>query len=77
MAVAAKLVSAMSNALRELERNPAIGSPTMGQTLGIDGLRTWRLDGFPLSYWYFEAQDHLDVARLVGHSQDPSTVAVG
>ena len=75
--VAAKLVRAMSNALQQLALNPAIGSPTMGQALGMPGMRTWRLDGFPLSYWYFEREDHLDVARLVGHGQDASLIAIG
>ena len=75
--VAAKLVRAMSNALQQLALNPAIGSPTMGQALGMPGMRTWRLDGFPLSYWYFEREDHLDVARLVGHGQDSAAITVG
>ena len=75
-AVAANLVGALSKALRELERHPAIGSPGMGQMLGIAGLRTWRLDGFALSYWYFEEVDRLDVARLVGHGQDPAGIAL-
>ena len=75
--VAAKLVRAMSNALRQLALNPAIGSPTMGQALGMPGMRTWRLDGFPLGYWYFEREDHLDVARLVGQGQDPAEITVG
>ena len=75
--VAAKLVRAMSNALQQLALYPAIGSPTMGQALGMPGMRTWRLEGFPLSYWYFEREDHLDVARLVGHGQDPAAITVG
>ena len=74
--VAAKLVRAMSAALQRLTLNPAIGSPTMGQALGMPGMRTWRLDGFPLSYWYFERDDHLDVARLVGQGQDPAEITV-
>ena len=67
----------MSNALQQLALNPAIGSPMMGQALGMPGMRTWRLDGFPLSYWYFEREDHLDVARLVGHGQDSAAITVG
>ena len=75
--VAAKLVRAMSTALRQLALNPAIGSPTMGQALGMPGMRIWRLDRFRLSYWYVEREDHLDVVRLVGHGQDPAEITVG
>ena len=67
--VAAKPVEAMSKALAELELNPAIGSPTLGKAIGVEGLRTWRIDGFPLSFWYFERDDHVNVARLIGHRQ--------
>ena len=44
--------------------------------LDIDGLRAWRLDGFPLSLWYFERADHVLVVRLVGQRQDPDYLAV-
>lgn len=54
-----------------------MGSPAIGQELDIDGLRAWRLDGFPLSLWYFERADHVLVVRLVGQRQDPEGVAVG
>ena len=40
-AVADKLVKAMAKALQDLERNPYIGSPTLGRLLGIDELRTY------------------------------------
>jgi toxin ParE1/3/4 len=72
--IAMKLVDSLQKALLELERNPAIGSPVMGQALGIDGLRVWRIDGFPLSFWYFERLQHIDVARLVGHRQDAELI---
>ena len=74
--VALKLVDALEEALQLLQINPAIGSPTMGQTLAVTGMRTWRIDGFPLSFWYFEREAHLDIARLVGHRQDADNVDV-
>ena len=48
--VAAKLMKAMAKALVDLELNPPIGSPTMGRVLSIDELRTWRLQGFSLTF---------------------------
>ena len=68
---ALRLVSALEQALLQLSRDPGIGSPTIGQALEIEGLRSWRLNGFPLSLWYFERERHVDVVRLVGQRMEP------
>ena len=68
--VAQRLRRAAQDALERLELDPAIGSPALGKTLGVEGMRVWRIEGFPLSLWYFEREDHVDVARLVGQRQD-------
>ena len=34
------------------------------------GLRSWRVSGFPLIWFYFEREDSLDVVRLLGERQD-------
>lgn len=75
-AVADKRVEAMAKALQDLERNPCIGSPSLGGLLGIDELRTWRQQGFPSTFWYFERADHIDVIRLVDQRQDQGDVEV-
>ena len=76
-AVANKLVKAMAKALQDLERNPSIGSPALGRLLGIDELRTWRLQGFALPFWYFERADQIEVIRWLGQGQDQGDVEVG
>ena len=53
-----------------------MGSPAIGLEFDIDRLRAWRLDGFPLSLWYFEQAEHVLVVRMVGQRQDPGFVAV-
>jgi toxin ParE1/3/4 len=68
--VAVRLVKTLLKAQAELGRDPAIGSPALGKDLGITGLRTWRISGFPLTYWYFERADCVDIIRLVGQRQD-------
>lgn len=68
--VAEKLVRTLEKALHTIAENPAIGSPALGRELGIDGLRTWLIDGFPLAFWYIERETHVDVVRLVGQRQD-------
>ena len=75
-AVANKLVKAMAKALQDLERNPSIGSPALGILLGIDERTTWRLQGFPLTCWYFERADHIEVIRWVRQRQDQGGVEV-
>ena len=72
--MAHRLVAGLAKATGEIEAHPAIVSPRLGQALGVEGLRTWRIDGFPLSWWYFERFDHVDIVRLVGHRQDPSGI---
>lgn len=68
--VATRLIDALQRALDALEANPSIGSPALGRAIDVEGLRTWRVDGFPLTFWYFEGDSFVDVARLVGQRQD-------
>jgi putative addiction module CopG family antidote len=68
--VAETLVLATEHALDQLERQPGLGSPILGKQLGIEALRTWRVTGFPLLWFYVERDDHLDVIRLLGERQD-------
>ena len=75
--IALKLADGLEKAQAELTRQPGIGSPVLGLKLGIAGLRTWRIDGFPLTFWYFERETHIDVARLVGQRQDAMSIDVG
>lgn len=75
--VALRLVDALAEALEQISRNPGMGSQTRGQELGLAGLRTWLVRGFPLTFWYFEREVHVDVARLVGQRQDLLAIDVG
>ena len=75
--VAVRLVAATNAALDQLELEPGIGSPALGKNLGIPDLRSWRVTGFPLLWFYFERDDHLDVVRLLGERQDITTILTG
>ena len=68
--LALKVAKATNEALDQVEREPGIGSSTLGKLLGIPGLRTRRVGKFPLLWCYFERVDHLDVVRLLGERQD-------
>ena len=68
--VAIELVEALQAALDAIQRSPRLGSPALGRAIDIESLRTWLIDGFPLTFWYFERESFIDVARLVGQRQD-------
>lgn len=71
---AVRLVAATNAALDQIELEPGIGSPVLGKILGIPRLRTWRVKRFPLLWFYFERDDHLDVVRLLGERQDIAAI---
>ena len=64
------MVIAAREALDQIEQNPGMGSPGIGQQLDIPGLHSWRVSGFPLIWFYFEREEFLDVVRLLGDRQD-------
>lgn len=72
---ALKLTSAFHKAFQTLQRHPALGSPALGRELGIPDLRTWLVDGYPLTIWYFERPGTVDVVRIVGQRQDAGRLA--
>ena len=51
-----------------------MGSPRVGLLSEIPGLRSWRVTDFPMQWLYFEAEDHLDVVRLLGDRQDIAAI---
>jgi toxin ParE1/3/4 len=68
--LAERMFNAAVAALEPIERMPGMGSTRLGQLCEIPGLRSWRVTDFPMQWLYFEAEDHLDVVRLLGDRQD-------
>lgn len=75
--VAVRLVGAADKALDQIELEPGMGSPVLGNALGLPELRTWKVTKFPLLWFYFERADHLDVIRLLGERQDIAAIFSG
>ena len=73
-AVGERMFDAALAALKPIQRMPAMGSPRLGQLCEIPGLRSWRVEGFPMRWLYFETEDHLDVIRLLGDRQDIAAI---
>ena len=68
--LAERMFDAALAALQPTESMPSMGSPRLGQLCEIPRLRAWGVDGFPMQWLCFEANDHLDVVRLLGDRQD-------
>ena len=69
-ALAERMFDAALASLEPIELNPPLGSPRLGKICEIPGLRSWAVTGFPLRWFYFERDDHIDVVRLLGERQD-------
>ena len=61
-------------ALGAITRMPGAGSPRVGELCGIPGLRVRRVVGFPCGWFYFIANGHVDVVRLLADAQDLPTI---
>lgn len=61
-------------ALGAMTRMPGAGSPQIGEMCAIPGLRVRRVIGFPCGWFYFIAERHVDVVRLLADAQDLPTI---
>ena len=65
-----RFVDALEDAYRHIGRLPATGSPRYGHQLGIAGLRTWPVRGFPFLVLYAEKEFTIDIYRVLHVSRD-------
>jgi toxin ParE1/3/4 len=57
-------------ALDAIARMPGAGTPRVGELCEIPGLRYRRVAGFPCGWFYFIADDGVDVVRLLADAQN-------
>jgi len=69
-ALALRFVGAFERTLRLIARHPAAGSPRFGYELGLPGLRTRGLRGFPYLVFYVERDEVVDVWRVLHGQRD-------
>lgn len=69
-AVGARFFDSAVAVLAAVERMPSAGSLRLGELCRIPGLRSRRVSGFPCSWFYLVAADHIDVVRLLAEAQD-------
>lgn len=70
--LAERFFDAAIAALRVIEASPGIGSPRVGELIGLDGLRRIGIEGFPCGWLYLVRPNFLDVIRLLADRQDLS-----
>jgi toxin ParE1/3/4 len=68
--LAERFFDAAIAALRAIEVSPGIGSPRVGELVGLDGLRRIGVEGFPCGWIYLERHERVDVIRLLADRQD-------
>ena len=77
VALGERMFDAALAALKPIQRMPGLGSLRLGQLCDIAGLRSWRVTGFPLQWFYFQRDNFLDVVRLLGDRQDIAAILSG
>ena len=68
--VALRFIEALEAAYWHLSTHPASGSLRYAYELDLPGLRAWPLRGFPWLVFYAEADQHVDVWRVLHGSRD-------
>jgi toxin ParE1/3/4 len=66
--LAIAFIDAVQAACRAIAEQPALGSPRHGHELGLPGLRTWTVAGFPWRIHYLETAHSIDLWRI-GHAR--------
>jgi len=69
-AAASRFVAALEGDFQRLSQTPGMGSPRYTHVLPTEGLRVWRVQGFPYLIFYLERPDHLDVVRVLHAARD-------
>lgn len=65
-----RFFDAAIDTLDAIGRLPGAGSPRLGESCGVPGLRFRRIGRFPCGWFYFVTGDHVDVVRLLAEAQD-------
>ena len=70
--LAERFFDAAIGSLQLVEASPRLGSPRVGELIGVPGVRRVGVEGFSCGWLYRELDDRLDVIRLLADRQDIS-----
>jgi len=68
--VALDFIDRLQVAVDHIGRYPDSGSPRYAHELGLPGLRSWPLSGFPYLMFYMEGDDRNDLWRVLHAGRD-------
>jgi toxin ParE1/3/4 len=69
------LIDVVERAIRRIGRNPNVGSLRFAHELAIPDLRAWPLSRFPFIVFYVDAEEIVDVWRILhAHRDIPTTL---
>ena len=71
--VALAFIDALEATYAAIGAAPGAGSPRWAHELGLPGLRSLRVRGYPWLVFYFETEDHGDVWRILHARRDIPT----
>ena len=69
--VALEFIDAVERGMRRISRNPQLGSLHFAYELAIPDLRAWPLQRFPYVLFYVDADDEIDLWRILHTRRDP------
>ena len=72
-ALSLAFIDALEEAFRQMAELPASGSPRYADELGLPGLRSRVVKGFPYLVFYVEREADIDVWRLLHAARDIPT----
>ena len=73
--LADRFTDALKAAFDVISRHPGIGSPRYAHEIEMEGLRSWKLTGFPYIALYIERGEAIEVIRVLHGARDiPATL---
>ena len=69
-ALALAFIDALEVTFSHVADHPASGSPRYADELGLPGLRSWVVKGFPYLVFYVEREADIDVWRVLHAARD-------
>lgn len=68
--IAVSFVKNLEEAIENISKHPAAGSLHYGYELQIPGMRYWIMKRFPYLVFYLEADDRIEIARVLQGRMD-------
>ncbi len=72
--IAADFVAQLEKIIKNISKQPALGSPRYGHELKLPGMRYRAMRRFPYMIFYVEKENRIEVVRVMHSSRDISSL---